>query len=89
MEQAFQRCGFYATTVRYLLDQRFASPNDLMLASESQLDLIARFIARTSPREAGNVTMPFIALKNLKGFWFWADERKRTGFEANTESFTD
>jgi hypothetical protein len=33
--------------------------------------------------------MPFIALKNLKGFRFWADERKRTGFEANAEAFTD
>ena len=60
-----------------------------MLASESDLDLIARSIARTPPRGAGNVTMPFIALKNHKGFRFWADERKRTGFEANAESFTD
>jgi hypothetical protein len=33
--------------------------------------------------------MPFIAVKNLKGFRFWADERKQTGFEANPESYTD
>ncbi len=59
-----------------------------MLATESDLDSIARSIARSAPRGAGNVTMPFIAVKNLKGFRFWADERKRTGFEANPESFT-
>ena len=50
MELALQRCGFNATTVRYLLGQGFASPYDLMLASESDLDLIARSIARTPPR---------------------------------------
>ncbi len=33
--------------------------------------------------------MPFIALKNLKGFRFGADERKRTGFEADANSFTE
>ncbi|KAI2502895.1 hypothetical protein MHU86_11564 [Fragilaria crotonensis] len=59
-----------------------------MLATESDLDSIARSVARSAPRGAGNVTMPFIAVKNLKGFRFWADERKRTGFEANPESFT-
>ncbi len=35
------------------------------------------------------MAMPFITLKRLKGFRFWADERKRTGFEANTENFTE
>ena len=35
------------------------------------------------------MTMPFIALKNLKGFRFWADERKRTGFDADPENFTE
>lgn len=89
MDQALQRCGFNAATVRYLIAQGFASPNDLRLASESDLDLIARSIDRTPPRGAGNVTMPFIALKNLKGFRFWADERRRTGFEADAESFTE
>ena len=32
--------------------------------------------------------MPFKALKNLKGLCFWADERKRTGFEADAADFT-
>ena len=32
--------------------------------------------------------MPFIALKNLKGFRFWADVRKRTGFDGDPENFT-
>ncbi|KAI2489134.1 hypothetical protein MHU86_25463 [Fragilaria crotonensis] len=58
-----------------------------MLATESDLDSIARSVARSAPRGAGNVTMPFIAVKNLKGFRFWADERKRTGFEANPKTF--
>ncbi|KAI2496601.1 hypothetical protein MHU86_17929 [Fragilaria crotonensis] len=88
MNAALQRCGFNAPTVTWLIAQRFATPNDLMLATESDLDSIARSVARSAPRGAGNVTMPFIAVKNLKGFRFWADERKRTGFEANPESFT-
>ena len=33
--------------------------------------------------------MPSIAVKNYKGFRFWADECMRTGFEANPSSFTD
>ncbi|KAI2503560.1 hypothetical protein MHU86_4794 [Fragilaria crotonensis] len=88
MNAALQRCGFNAPTVTWLIAQGFATPNDLMLATESDLDSIARSVARSAPRGAGNVTMPFIAVKNLKGFRFWADERKRTGFEANPESFT-
>ena len=88
MNAALQRCGFNAPTVMWLIAQGFATPNDLMLATESDLDSIARSIARSAPRGAGNVTMPFIAVKNLKGFRFWADERKRTGYEANPESFT-
>jgi hypothetical protein len=32
--------------------------------------------------------MPFIVVKNLKGFRFWADERMRTGFDANPDNFT-
>jgi hypothetical protein len=34
------------------------------------------------------VNIPFMTLKNLKGFRFWADERKRTGFEADAADFT-
>jgi hypothetical protein len=30
--------------------------------------------------------MPFIALKDLKGVRFWADESKRTGFDADPEN---
>jgi hypothetical protein len=59
-----------------------------LLASESDLDSIARAVARTPPRGGANVSMPFIALKNLKGFRFWADECKRTGFDAEPECFT-
>jgi hypothetical protein len=88
MNQALQRCGFNPATVNYLIDQGFASPSDLMLASESDLDSMARTVARGQIRgAAANVTMPFIALKNLKGFRFWADERKRIGFDAAPEHF--
>ena len=88
MNFALQRCGFNAPTVQYLIGQGFATPSDLRLASESDLDSIARGIARTPPRGAGNVTMQFIAVKNLKGFCFWVDERMRTGFDANPDNFT-
>ncbi len=88
MEDALRLCGFNAGTVQYLIAQGFASPNDLLLAYGSDLESIARASARTPPRGGANVSMPFIALKNLKGFRFWADERKRTGFDAEPESST-
>ena len=88
MEEALQLCGFNAATVQYLVAQGFATPDDLLLASESDLDTIARTVARTPPRGGAMVTMPFIALKNMKGLRFWADERKRTGFDADPASFT-
>ena len=88
MEDALRLCGFNAVTIRYLITQGFSSPNDLLLVSESDLDSIARAVARTPPRGGGNVSIPFISLKNLKGLRFWADERKRTGFDAEPESFT-
>ncbi len=34
------------------------------------------------------MNIPFMTLKNLKGLRFWADERKRTGFEADAADFT-
>ena len=60
----------------------------MLLASESDLDSIAPAVARTPPRGGANVSMPFIALKNLKRLRFWADERKSTGFDAEPENFT-
>jgi hypothetical protein len=88
MNGALKRCGFNAPTVIYLIAQGLAMPNDLMLASESDLDSIARDVARTPPRGTGKEAMPFIAVNNLKGFRFWTDERKRTGLDADPESFT-
>jgi hypothetical protein len=34
------------------------------------------------------VDMPFMAFKNLKGLCFWADERKRTGLDADAGDLT-
>ncbi|KAI2491253.1 hypothetical protein MHU86_23305 [Fragilaria crotonensis] len=42
MNAALQRCGFNAPTVTWLIAQGFATLNDLMLATESDLDSIAR-----------------------------------------------
>ena len=88
MEATLGLCGFNPATVQYLLTQGFTSPDALLLASEADLDTLARTLARSPPRGAPTVSMPFIALKHLKGFRFWADERKRTGFDADPESFT-
>jgi hypothetical protein len=88
MEDALGLCGFNAETKQYLVTQGFVSPDDLLLASESDLDSIARAIARTPPREGANVTISFIALKNLKGFRFSDEQRKRTRFDTNPEDFT-
>ena len=87
MEDALELCGFNAQTTQYLISQGFATPNDLLLASESDLESIARAVARNRPRGMPQVNMPFIAVKNLKGLRFWADERKRTGFDADPANF--
>ena len=87
MENALELCGFNAQTTQYLISQGFATPNDLLLASESDLESIARAVARNRPRGMPQVNMPFIAVKNLKGLRFWADERKRTGYDADPENF--
>ena len=87
MEEARQLCGFNAVPVLYLVAQGFATPDNLLLASEGDLDTIARTVAQTPPRGGGGtMTMPFIALKNMKGLRFWADERRQTGFDAKPAS---
>ena len=73
MKNALRRCGFNVATAQDLINQGFETPEKLLLASESDFDLVARTVARTPPPGAGNVTMPFIAVKHLKGFRFWAD----------------
>jgi hypothetical protein len=91
MEAALMLCGFNAATAQYLIDQGFITPEALLLATEADLDTIARNVTRTPPRVegGGTVTMPFIALKHLKGFRFWADECKRTGFEPDSDTFAE
>ena len=89
MNDALQMCGFNADTARFLIDQGFNSPVDLLLATESELDAIARDISRTPPCGGGNIVMPFIAMKHLKGFRFWADECERTGFIPDPTTFSE
>jgi hypothetical protein len=91
MEAALTLCGFNAATAQYLIDQGFNTPEALLLATEADLDTIARNVTRTPPRVegGGTVTMPFIALKHLKGFRFWADECKRTGFDPDPDTFAE
>jgi hypothetical protein len=62
MDLALQHCGFNAQTRQYLIGQGFDSPDALLLASESDLDTIARAITRAPPRGMAQVAMPFIAL---------------------------
>ncbi len=89
IENALMLCGFNAATARYLIDQGFTTPEELLLTTDADLDTIARNVTRTPPQVAGGgtVTMPFIALKHLKGFRFWADECNRTGFEPDPNTF--
>jgi predicted RNA-binding protein YlxR (DUF448 family) len=91
MEAALMLCGFNAATAAYLVDQGFTTPEELLLATEADLDVIARDVARTPPRieGGGTVTMPFIAMKHLKGFRFWADECRRTRFEPDPITFAE
>ena len=89
MEGALELCGFNAQTTRYLIAQGFVTPNDLLLATESELNSMSTSVARNPPRGMPQVNITFMALKNLKGLRFWADEMRRTGFEANAADFTE
>ncbi|KAI2504202.1 hypothetical protein MHU86_10225 [Fragilaria crotonensis] len=62
MNQALQRCGFNPATVNYLIDQGFASPSDLMLASESDLDSIARTVGMNQLAIISAAKIPLIYL---------------------------
>jgi hypothetical protein len=77
-----------ALTIRYLVNEGFATPGDLLLATESDLNSIATSVVRNPPRCMPQVSMPFMALKNLKVLCFWADKRKRTGLDADARDFT-
>jgi hypothetical protein len=70
MENALVLCGFNAQTIRYLINQGFATPDDLLLMTESELKSIATSVARNPTRKMPQVNMPFMALKNLKGLCF-------------------
>jgi hypothetical protein len=74
MENAFELCGFNAQTIRYLIGQGFNSPDDLLLATESELNSMATSVARNPPRNMVQINMPFMALKNLKGLHFQEDD---------------
>jgi hypothetical protein len=86
MDVALQHCGFNAQNIQYLIDQSFATPSDLLLASESDLESIVRAAARNPPRNMQQVNM-FIALKNLMGLRFWADKSRRIGYDADPDDF--
>jgi uncharacterized membrane protein YdfJ with MMPL/SSD domain len=47
MEDALILCGFNAATARYLMGQGFVTPEELLLATEADLDTIARNVARS------------------------------------------
>jgi len=85
MEDAIQRCGFTPETAEYLIQQGFDSPERLLLASDSDIESLARTVNRSAP--APNVSMPFLGTKGLKGFRFWADECRRTGYELDPDAF--
>jgi hypothetical protein len=89
MEDALELCGFNAQIIRYLINQGFTTPGDLLLAADSELNSIATSVARNPPRNMSQVNMLFMALKNLKGRCFWADERKCTGLDADADNFTE
>lgn len=88
MEEAIQRCGFTAATAEWLIEQGFETTSDLLAASESDIDTLARNLSR-HPHPDPDVKMPFMAVKRLKGFRFWVDECERTGFIPDPASFGD
>lgn len=87
MDLALERCGFTTETATHLIAQGFDAPERLLLASEEDIDSLARTVNRNAP--APNVSMPFLATKGLKGFRFWADECRRTGYLMDPDSFGD
>jgi len=88
MNNAIQRCGFTAATAAWLVEQGFETTSDLLAASESDIDTLARNLSR-HPHPNADVRMPFMAVKRLKGFRFWVDECERTGFIPDPATFGD
>ena len=89
MEKSLVLSGFNAQTIRCLVNQGFATPGNLLLATESELNSIATSVAGNPPRNIPQVNMAFMAFKKkVKGLRFWADKRKRTGLDADAGNFT-
>ena len=50
IKDALDLCGFNAQTIRYIITQGFTTPNNLLLATELELNSIAMLVARNAPR---------------------------------------
>ena len=86
MRGALVRCGFNNQTSNFLIAQGFASPADLLLVKDSDIDVMIRNSSRNMP---DNVQFPFLAVRKLHAFCFWVEEQNRTREDLFPASFDD
>jgi hypothetical protein len=78
-------CGFNETTSNFIITQGFDTPADFLLVTESDLHSMVKTAASYPPED---VAFPFLAIKKLISYHFWADERLRTGQPVEPGHFT-
>lgn len=91
MDIALNLCGFSPETCGWLIDQGLESPGDLLVATEDDIDNLARTVGRSAALQNEDIEMTLMTTKRLKGFRFWADECRRTGYvmDPNTFNYED
>ena len=85
MKASLVRCGFNDKTSAFIIEQGFNSPSDFLLVTESDLNSMIKTAARYPPDD---VAFPFLAIKKLISYRFWAAERLRTGQQVDPGYYT-
>ena len=88
MRTALQRCGFNAETATHITEQGFETPASLQQISDGDLSDMVKNSVRATVAVA-NITFPFLAVKRLHAFRFWAGYRQRTAQTLTAGDFAD
>jgi len=63
------------------------TPESLLVATNEDIDTIARNINRSATNQAAGIMLAFMATMRLKGFRFFLDECRRTGYDLDPNTF--
>jgi hypothetical protein len=89
---ALTRCGINVNTTEAIIDEGFDTLDTLATVDEEDIDAMVKYVRETrrilGAAAAGNVTFPFLAIKQLKAKRNWANELLRTERPLNAGLFT-